>query len=124
MAENRKPKDLSDTLNLIGLDTKIEGNIKTKHDAKLSGHLIGNIETDKKVIISESGLIEGNVKCSTIVVAGTITGSIKVSGKVKLMATALVNGDIYTKNLKVEEGAEFNGDCIMRMDNKSKQISL
>lgn len=45
----------------------------------------------------------------------------KVSGNVKLMDTALVNGDIYTKKLEVEEGAEFNGKCIMRMDNPSEQ---
>lgn len=121
MAKNKKSANLSDTLNLIGLDTKVEGHIHTKSDAKLSGHLIGNIESDKKIIISDAGTIEGDIKCSTLNVAGSITGSIKVSGNVKLMHTALVNGDIYTKKLEVEEGAEFNGKCIMRMDNPSKQ---
>jgi len=121
MAKNRKSENLSDTLNLIGLDTKVEGHINTKYDVKISGHLIGNIESDKKIIISDAGTIEGDIKCSTLNVAGSITGLIKVSGNVKLMDTALVNGDIYTKKLEVEEGAEFNGNCIMRMDNPSKQ---
>lgn len=55
MAKNKKSANLSDTLNLIGLDTKVEGHIHTKYDVKLSGHLIGNIESDKKIIISDAG---------------------------------------------------------------------
>ncbi len=57
--------------------------------------------------------IDGNISSAEADIAGKVEGTIKVSNKLSLRQTAIVGGDIFTKILIVEEGAQINGNCRM-----------
>jgi cytoskeletal protein CcmA (bactofilin family) len=110
----------SPSLNMISEGTTIKGTIKSQTDLRIAGRLEGEAICKGKVIISSSAHIDGNIASVDADVAGKIEGTIKVSNKLSLRQTAIVGGDIYTKVLIVEEGAQLNGNC--RMGNQDGNI--
>ena len=56
-------------------------------------------------------------------VAGHLRGNIQAQGKVDLASTAKLYGDMRVKNLLIEEGAIFKGNCIMDREDQEKIIS-
>lgn len=69
--------------------------------------LIGNIKT-KKLIIMESGRLEGYVIADEIIVYGKIIGKIKCLGKISVASTGSVVGDVLYNCLSIEKGAVIN----------------
>ena len=109
----------SPSLNMISEGTTIKGTIKSQNDLRIAGRLEGEAICKGKVIISSSAHIDGNVASVDADIAGKIEGTIKVSNKLSLRQSAIVGGDIYTKVLIVEEGAQLNGNCRMGSHEKS-----
>jgi len=98
---------------MISEGTTIKGPIKSSNDIRIAGRLEGEAICKGKVIVSSSANIDGNITSTEADIAGKIIGTIKVSNKLSLRQTADVGGDIYTKVLIVEEGAQLNGNCKM-----------
>lgn len=73
-----------------------------------------------KILVNSTAHIEAGITSSEADIAGTVDGTIRVSDKLTLRQTARVTGDIYTKTLIVEEGAQFNGNC--RMGSESIEV--
>lgn len=110
----------SPSLNMISEGTKIKGTIRSKTDVRISGQLEGEAFCKGKIIISSSASIDGNISSVEADIAGKVDGTIKISNKLTLRQTAVVGGDINTKVLIVEEGAQINGNC--RMGAQDNQI--
>ncbi len=100
-------------INIIGVETTITGDIVTKGDIRLDGKLEGNLRANGKVIIGETGQIQGTVSCKNLEVLGKISGKIDISELAVLKATATIQADMITKKLGVEPGAVFTGHCQM-----------
>ena len=61
-----------------------------------------------RLIVGETGAVEGNVSADYVEVRGRVVGGI--SGKqVKLIATAYVDGDITAEQMSIDIGAYFQG---------------
>jgi len=61
MAKNIQPDN--SVINIIGNGTKITGDIETNGDIRIDGNLKGNIITKGKIVIGETGNIEGTIEC-------------------------------------------------------------
>lgn len=127
MFNNNKPEknvngtsQKSPSLNMISEGTTIKGTIKSQNDIRIAGRLEGEAICKGKVIISSSADVEGNIASTDADIAGKVDGTIKVSNKLSLRQSAVVGGDIYTKVLIVEEGAQINGNC--KMGNQTADI--
>jgi len=55
-----------------------------------------------------------------VLVAGYLRGNIIAQGKVDLAPTAKLYGDMKVKNLLIEEGAIFKGNCLMERDDPDR----
>ncbi len=106
-------------INIIGAETVIEGQIKTKGDIRIDGQLKGSLNAAGRVVIGELGEITGEIECANIEIYGKIFGNIKVKELTMLKASAHIEADINTKKLGVEPGAIFTGHCDMSGQNKS-----
>lgn len=100
-------------LNMISEETELKGNLRTKNDIRVAGKVQGELRANGKCIISQTGLITGDLSASEADVAGTVEGEITIGNKLILRASAVVKGDIHTKLLLIEEGASFDGVCKM-----------
>ncbi|MCF8309581.1 MAG: polymer-forming cytoskeletal protein [Bacteroidales bacterium] len=115
MAKNNEPNSLA--VNLISNGTTFKGDIQTDSDLRIDGVLNGTIQSKGKVIVGETGQVEGEVQCKNADISGKINANLKISELLTLKATAQINGEVLTKKLSIEEGAVFTANC--RMDESS-----
>lgn len=107
----------SNTINLIGIGTKITGDVTSSGDLRIDGVLKGNISTKGKLVVGQTGTITGEINCKNSDISGTINGKIVVSELLSLKSTAKIYGDIITNKLAIEPGSVFTGTC--NMDGKT-----
>lgn len=100
----------STNLSTLTAGVRYEGNISGGGDLHIDGALKGDVRLSR-VVIGESGSIEGSVTADQIEVRGRVQGTL--TGKaVRLLATARVEGDITQEQLAIEPGAWFQGRSI------------
>ena len=121
-SDDKKEEELSNARNIIGKGTQVNGDMETFGNIRIEGKMIGNLKTKSKLIIGHSSEVEGNVTAQNADVEGIINGNIEVSEILCLKTTAVINGDISTNKLIVEDGAVFNGGCKMGVSMKEIKI--
>ncbi|MBP6033624.1 MAG: polymer-forming cytoskeletal protein, partial [Crocinitomicaceae bacterium] len=67
-----------------------------------------------KVMIGTSGKIKGNLVCVNAEIDGAMDGELTIENLLVLHSTARIKGDIQTMKLTIEEGAYFEGACVMK----------
>lgn len=98
---------------ILGDSTEYSGRLSFKGTVRIDGKFSGDIESDGKLVLGKGACLEGTVKVAELVVHGSVSGDIYVSGRSILHQTARVAGNIITKMLIMEEGAELNGSLQM-----------
>ncbi len=99
--------------NTIVSGTVIKGEITANGDFRIDGTLIGSINCKGKIVIGQSGKIEGEVVCQNADISGKTKAKIIVDELLMLKSTAELNGDVVTGKLSIEPGAKFTGSCDM-----------
>jgi cytoskeletal protein CcmA (bactofilin family) len=120
--DQKEVEELSNSSNIIGKGTILEGTLETYGNVRIEGKIVGNIKTKSKAAFGHSSQVEGNVLAQNAEVAGHISGTVEITELLVLKPTAKIDGDIITNKLIVESGAEFNGSC--KMGVKSKEIEI
>ena len=103
----------SSPINIITVGTLIKGDITATGDFRLDGTLEGNIQLNGKLVVGDSGVVNGNVLCQNANIIGTVNGNLSVKELLSLHVTARVKGDILINKLSIEPGAVFTGKCRM-----------
>ncbi|NQX97337.1 MAG: polymer-forming cytoskeletal protein [Flavobacteriales bacterium] len=111
MARNNEGE--SPAINIIRKGTEIKGDVTCTGDIRIDGVLNGTLSSQGKVVVGQSGVIEGEVTCKNADVSGNIKATIIVKELLQLKATANISGDINTNKLSIEPGANFTGTCNM-----------
>ncbi len=99
-------------LSIISKHMIIKGNLTGAGDLKIDGRIEGDISIDGNIFLSESGEVTGNISANNLACNGKVTGSILVQEKLTLESKSKIMGDIKTRIIIIEEGAELNGKCI------------
>ncbi len=118
----KEVEELSNSSNIIGKGTILEGSLETYGNVRVEGKVIGNIKTKSKAAFGHSSQVEGNVLAQNAEIAGHISGTVEITEQLVLKPSAVIDGDIITNRLIVESGASFNGKC--KMGVKSKEIRI
>ena len=107
------PKPVERIDPIIGEGTRILGTLHCKTLLRVDGVSEGDVISDSKVVVSEKGLIKGNISAENFTLGGELTGNAKVRGKAEILSTGKLYGDILTKTLIMDESAVFDGKCSM-----------
>lgn len=110
-------------VNLICEGTLIKGDIQASRDIRIDGCLKGKMQVVGKIVVGNTGKIEGDVNCKTIDVSGRVEGNLIVSEMVNLKSTAVIVGNIITDKISVEPGAKFTGTCKMADTSAKKDVA-
>jgi cytoskeletal protein CcmA (bactofilin family) len=98
---------------VISQGTIIEGKFKTTEDLRLDGTIVGEVRSDKRLVLGKNGKIEGTVNCNESSIKGRIEGELNVKGLLHLLSSAFIKGRIKAKKMVVDEGASYNGECFI-----------
>lgn len=106
-------------LNLISAGTVFEGKLRTPGSIRIEGHVVGEVQASQNISIGNTGEIDGNVTAKNVTIGGKIKGMIVAQEKLVFESKAVVRGDIRTARLVIDEGALFDGKCMMAETAKS-----
>ena len=109
-----KPIETVDTL--LGNGTVLQGDLEFTGGLRVDGHIKGHINAldtnNGTLVLSETGVIEGNITVPHVIVNGTVKGNIISTGQVEMQSKAQVTGDIHYKAVEMELGASLNGNLV------------
>ena len=98
---------------LVGEGSIIEGNIIGHNSILINGTVTGDVTTQSTIRVGRTGVIKGNVKANSAILSGIIEGNLDVLDSTVLGPHSRLKGDLKTTRLKIEEGAVFEGRCVM-----------
>ena len=98
---------------MVGQDAVFQGDIKLDEGIIVYGTVYGNIQSKGAVRVSRTGKVHGDISASDIHVGGDVEGDVVVENRAVLGEASLLNGNLTYKSLIIEEGAQFQGQCII-----------
>jgi cytoskeletal protein CcmA (bactofilin family) len=118
---DKKPKSYTDLLgktNRIVEGTIIKGNILSHADFRMDGNLVGNFQSNGKIVIGPAGSVKGDIICKNADIEGKFDGKIQVSEILNVRSKASIHGEVTCAKLSVEPGADFSASCVMKQNVK------
>ncbi len=106
--------DSNESMTLIGEEAYVHGQLAAKGSLRVEGSVEGDITDAVSVEIGKKGRVKGNVAAETVSIAGELEGDVVASRTVEILAQARLHGNVRAPNLRVEDGAFFEGTCTMR----------
>jgi len=104
----------SSEFNKILSGTELNGDLVSDSNIIIEGDVIGNVSCSGKVLVGASGKIKGNLVCVNAEIEGTLHGELTIENLLVMRSTARIKGDIQATKLTIEEGAYFEGSCVMK----------
>lgn len=96
---------------VIAKGTLIEGKFSCTENVRLDGAIHGEVKVEKRLVMGDSGYVQGNIITKEAAIKGKIKGDIVVTELLHLHDTANIEGNITAKKMTVDEGARYNGTC-------------
>ena len=108
---------------VIGENCVIEGDVTFEKTIEVHGKIIGTLKiaencTSASLMIKKTGIIEGDVFGSDVMIEGEVVGNVSGKKEIKIENSAFISGNVYYDILDVQGGATINGNLIR---NKGKE---
>ena len=108
---------------VIGENCVIEGDVTFEKTIEVHGKIIGTLKiaencTSASLIIKQTGIVEGDVYGSDVIIEGEVVGNVSGKKEIKIENSAFISGNVYYDILDVQGGATINGNLIR---NKGKE---
>jgi len=92
--------------------SRIEGELRFKETFRVEGSLVGKVSSQGDLIVGKESTVEGDIRVRRLFVSGIVRGSVQAD-RVEIASGARVEADVETPALLIEEGAHFQGRCVM-----------
>lgn len=93
---------------LLGRGATYTGDLSFEGRVRLDGTFRGRIYTDDTLEIGESGVVEGEIDASVLVVAGSASGGIRARDRLVLQPTGRLGGKVDARTLEVHPGGRID----------------
>ena len=94
---------------LISAELAIEGKIEGSGHVRIAGSFKGDVNVQGNLTIEAGAKVTGQVRASTVVVAGELHGNIEAAVRVELLESGMVVGDVKAGSLTVAAGSRMRG---------------
>ena len=125
-SKHSKPQNRIDSL--IGLGTKVSGDIHFTGGLRIDGEVKGSVIADSAkastLVLSEHAKVDGEISVTHLVVNGAVTGPIQASEYLELQSKAKVIGDVRYKTLEIQLGAIVEGKLVHINETAEKVVPL
>ena len=90
--------EYKDVHTMIGADAVIQGNVNCQGGIAVYGKVFGDVTSEGPVRVARGGEVHGNVR---------------VENRAVLGSECNLKGDLIYRSLVIEEGAQFQGSCVL-----------
>ncbi|MDJ0985709.1 MAG: polymer-forming cytoskeletal protein [Desulfobacterales bacterium] len=122
----KNEKKIESISTFIGFGSGIEGNVEFQGTMRLDGRVNGKITSKNgTLIVGEKAVIEADILVESIIIMGTVSGTIDAQKRIEVRPPGQLNGSIQAGVISIEPGGRFNGKCAMRtkLDALKKPLS-
>jgi cytoskeletal protein CcmA (bactofilin family) len=102
--------EMSTSAFVVGEKIQIHGELTGEGDIHLMGKFHGTIDLVGTVVIGELAQVEADIAATNISVGGHVKGNLVASGRVDLLPTGSVTGNVKTGSIAAAEGASLHGE--------------
>jgi cytoskeletal protein CcmA (bactofilin family) len=103
---------------IVGRETEFKGVLTSSGIIRIDGRVEGEVIHKGDIAIGETGTVNASIKARNVTIAGTVTGNVDAAGRLELLPTARLFGDITVSALVISEGAVFRGGSEMKAQDK------
>ena len=97
----------------IGRSTTLSGDLKVDGGLRIDGRFEGTLEVGGNVIVGEHGRVVSDIDARHVTVGGAVRGNIRASGRLEILSTGQVHGDILASQVMIDEGGVLQGMSLM-----------
>ena len=109
--KKQAPIDKIETV--IGLNTNFKGRLVCDGSVRIDGICEeGVIETVGNIVVGPQAKVAANLIADNISVSGAVTGNIKASGRLEILSTGKVWGDVDAGSFLLDNEAHFQGKLL------------
>jgi len=106
----------------IGRSLVIKGEITGAEALYIDGRIEGKITlSDNRVTIGRNGMVQADINAREVVVMGKVNGNIECSDRVDIRSEGVVNGNVSTVRISVEDGAVLKGGIQVKSGEQKQQ---
>ena len=112
---------------VIGENCVIEGDVTFEKTIEVHGKIIGTLKiaencTSASLVIKKTGIVEGDVYGSDVMIEGEVVGNVSGKKEIKIENSAFISGNVYYDILDVQGGATINGNLIRNKGKEPQKI--
>lgn len=100
---------MADKETVIGVETRISGEIRGEEDLVVKGRVEGKIHLSHALTVEKGAIVQADVDVRNLTISGTLVGNIVASESVRLLASARVVGDLAAPRVIMDAGAAYRG---------------
>ena len=113
-----------DSMARIGSTIQIKGEVTSREPLAIAGKVEGTIDVEGHALtLDAGGRLDANIIAQTIVIAGTVKGSLTAEARIVVKETASIQGELSAPAISLAEGATVSGK-IDTGDRKKSGLSL
>lgn len=121
LGRDKKPRDNYSNHTLIAPSAQIRGDIEFTGGLHVLGTVIGNISVGGeggRLVIGETGCVQGEIRVPKIVVNGKVEGDVHASEHLELAEKAVIEGNVYYTLIEMVMGAQVDGKLVRQNERK------
>ncbi len=110
---------------VIGPNTNFRGQLVSDGSIRIDGVCEdGVIETVGNIIVSPQAKVAAELIAENVSVSGSVTGKITASGRLEILSTGKVWGDVDVGSFLLDEEGYFRGNLVMREEIEPPDIRV
>lgn len=95
---------------IIGPGITLKGELKGDGTLMLLGHFEGEISLTGALHVGPDSHVDANITAASIVIAGTVRGNLSVEGRVEILPTGSLTGNLKSGSFSAADGASVKGE--------------
>lgn len=117
--------DKEKKLTVLGKETVFGGFLKFTEDLHIQGSFSGAIDAQGFLLIEKTAECRVQyIRAASIIVEGTVYGSLTAADKIEMKSGSIVHGDVRAARIKIADGVSFEGTVQMIRDNAGGEGNL
>lgn len=103
------PSPHEGVISIIGPGMRVVGDCETEGTLRIEGVVEGTVRAGKAVVVGKDGSITGDIQTQDAIIGGRVVGTVIAESRLELQASCQIDGQIYARRIKLEEGGKVNG---------------
>jgi len=99
---------------VIGPSASLTGHLRSDGGVRLDGMFEGVIEVAGNVVVGEGARVVADISARNVTVGGAVRGNIDAAGRLEILSSGQVIGDIVVDQVMIDDGGLFQGTSRMR----------